>query len=115
MTPHLYVLLANLTLYIAFYVILNIYTVFDGGCQPYWIWGSRRPHTKTRIIFVCHVMISMEGENRFSWIVMLKFKKKDNFCSFSSSGTRDIVFFCFFKMADSCCPSSIAKFKLPPN
>ena len=25
MTPHLYVILANLTLYIAFYVILNIY------------------------------------------------------------------------------------------
>ena len=38
-TPHLYVILAYLTLYIAFYVILNIYILyFDGGCQPYWIW-----------------------------------------------------------------------------
>ena len=27
MTPHLYVILANLTLYIAFYVILNIYCI----------------------------------------------------------------------------------------
>ena len=30
MTPHLYVLLANLTLYIAFYVILNIYILYLG-------------------------------------------------------------------------------------
>ena len=36
-----------------------------------------------------------EGENHFSWIVMLKFKKKDKFVSFISSGTRDIVFFVF--------------------
>ena len=46
MTPHLFVLLANLTLYIAFYVILNIYIYilyFDGGCQPYWIWGKEGP------------------------------------------------------------------------
>ena len=35
-----------------------------------------------------------EGENHFSWIVMLK-SKKDKFGSFISSGTRDIVFFVF--------------------
>ena len=45
----------------------------------------------------------------------LKGRKKDKFGSIISSGTRDIVFFVFFKMADSCCPSWIAKFKLPPN
>ena len=63
------VLLANLTLYIAFYVILNMY--FDGGCQPYWIWPSRRPHTKTKIIlFVCYVIISMEKDNSlYFWFI----------------------------------------------
>ena len=36
-----------------------------------------------------------ERENHFSWIVILKFKKKDKFVCFISSGTRDIVFFVF--------------------
>ena len=37
----------------------------------------------------------------------VKFKKKRQ--------APGILSFCFFKMADSCCPSWIAKFKLPPN
>ena len=76
--------------------------------------GSRRPHTETRIIYVCHVMISMEGENHFSWI-MLKFKKKRQIWFFQLIRHPGYCIFCFFKMADSCCPSWIAKFKLPPN
>ena len=80
MTPHLYVLLANLTLYIAFYVILNIYILyFDGGCQPYWIWRSRRPHTKTRIILVCLSCYNFNGKRQF-------------ICTPGSSGTRYIAF-----------------------
>ena len=58
--------------------------------------GSRRPHTKTRIIFVCHVMISMEGENHFSWI-MLKFKKKKTNLVLSAHQAPGILYFLFFQ------------------
>ena len=76
------VLLANLTLYIAFYVIVNIYIYilyFDGGCQPYWIWPSRRPHTKTNIILVCLLSYNFNGKRQF-------------ICTSGSSGTRYIAF-----------------------
>ena len=56
-----------------------------------------------------------EGENHFSWIVMLKFKKKRQIWFFHLIRHPGYCIFCFFKMADSCCPSWIANFKLPPN
>ena len=77
MTPHSYVLLAHLTLYIAFYVILNI-LYFDSECQPYWIWRLRRSHTKNKN----HFSLSYYNFNR----------KRQFICTSCSSGTRDIAF-----------------------
>ena len=76
--------------------------------------GQEGPILKQESFFVCHVMISMEGENHFSWI-MLKFKKKRQIWFFQLIRHPGYCIFCFFKMADSFCPSWIAKFKLPPN
>ena len=50
-------------------MLFSIYILyFDGGCQPCWIWGQEG-NTKTRIIFVCHVIISMEKDNSFVFMV----------------------------------------------
>ena len=52
----------------------------------------------------------------FQLVCYVKIKENTAlYCSSSSSGTRDIVFFAFFKMADSGPPSWMSKLQLPPN
>ena len=43
---------------------------FDSGCWPYWIWWSRKPHTKkTRIILVGLSCYNMEKNNLFVLLI----------------------------------------------
>ena len=47
--------------HIGFYILY-----FDSGCRLYWIWWSRKPHTKkTRIISVGLSCYNMEINNLF--------------------------------------------------
>ena len=81
----------------------NIYILyFDSGCRPYWIWWSRKPHTKKQGFFmICGqqpswMSTSKPETNHIRRFAMQQFVEYDSSIVLLSHLTPAILLFMFF-------------------